>query len=325
MKVPPLQNSIVCAIPSQTIVRQSVLAAVSVLSVLCGAASAQSAPAAPPLTLFSAVEVSHSTKLNRTYSLEHSTDLGSWTVIADPVFGDSEVASHLIPGSAGSGFYRLKVESYPVAGKSRWSLAGSRMVLNTARGNRHVAFEQPRAGSMTTATGVTTFTWDWQRDGLDSGVTTLISPDGSVETLTMQFTGLNAGVYSSQRSVNGLPAGTAAGTFRDEADPSLAVSVPAILGDSLITISGTGRAVGVKVRADGTAGISSPAGGATYDCNYAVTGPATAELMMTCSNGARQSWSLTFTGPACGNCTWQTSLNGVLRRESSGSFTIAPL
>ncbi len=324
MKVPPLQNSIVCAIPSQTIVRQSVLAAVSVLSILCGAASAQSVPVAPPLLLLPAVEVTQVTEPGQISFLEHSPDLLNWEVIADPVFANGEGNAHLVPLGAPSGFYRVKTEIHPEIGTARWTMSGSHWVLNSTDGVCGMTFNDKAAGTMRRGARETPFTWRWRRNGLDSGEVSITWPDGIVEVVAMHFTGTNAGVFSSQRLSNGLPAGATTGTFRDEADASLAVSVPVTLGDALISFSGSGRPVGVQVSADGTGGIRSPAGGTSYSCNYTVTGPETAEMDMTCTNGSAQSWSLTFTGPACGICSWKSELHGNLRRASTGSFTIAP-
>ncbi len=321
MKVPPLQSSIVCAIHPQEIARHSVLAAVLIL---CGAASIQSAPAAPPLFLSNAVEISHSTEQGKTYSLEESSDLLVWKTIAGPVFGDGEDTGDLIGAEPGDHFYRLKVATLPAGGKSRWAMSGCRMIMNTAAGVCRMAFDENATGTMTRESGTTGFTWAWKRDGLDTGVAIITWPDQIVETMTMQFKGLNAGVFSSLKTRDGLPAGSVAGTFRDAAEHSLEPVVPVVLGNALLAFSGTGRAVGVTVSADGSAGITSPAGAASYSCAYTITGPATADLDMICANGVTESWSLTFTGPSCGDCSWTSARNGVPRRTSAGSFTIAP-
>ena len=321
MKVPPLKNSIVCAIHPQGIARHSVLAAVLIL---CGAASIQSAPAAPPLLLSDAVEISQSTEPGKTYSLEESSDLQVWKTIAEPVFGDGEESGALVGTESDDHFYRLRVATLPAGGKSRWTMSGCRMVLNTANSICRMAFDANATGTMTRDSGTTGFTWTWKRDGLDTGVAIITWPDQIVETMTMQFKGLNAGVFSSLKTRDGLPAGSVAGTFRDAAEHSLEPLVPVVLGDALLAFSGTGRAVGVTVSADGSAGITGPAGAAGYTCDYTITGPVTADLDMICGNGTTESWSLTFTGPACGTCSWKSARNGVPRRTSAGSFTIAP-
>src|SRR6185503_13755299 len=110
---------------------QSVLAAVSYVSVLCGAANAQLAPAAPPLTLWNAVGLSHATEVEKTYILEHSSDLGLWTATGPAVYGNGEDAVQFLPADAEpQGYYRLKVNTLPEEGKSRWSMSGCRMVFN---------------------------------------------------------------------------------------------------------------------------------------------------------------------------------------------------
>ena len=321
MKVPPHNNSIVCAIHPQDIARHSVLAAVLIL---CGAASIQSAPAAPPLFLSSAVEIFHGTEQGKTYSLEESSDLRVWKTIAEPFFGDGKTTGDLIAADSGDHFYRLKVATFPAGGKSRWEMSGCRMILNTADGVCRMAFDENATGTMVRDSGATAFTWTWKRDGLDTGVAIITWPDQIVETMTMQFKGLNAGVFSSVKTRDGLPAGAVSGTFRDASDRGFDPEMPAVLDNALIAFSGAGRAVGVRVGADGNAGISSPAGAASYTCAYTITGPATADLNLTCTNGSTEAWSLTFTGPSCGTCSWSSARNGVPRRASTGSFTIAP-
>src|SRR5687767_12893967 len=108
MNVPPFNKLIVCVTPPQTIVRQCVLAAVSYVSVLCGAANAQLAPAAPPLTLWNAVELAHGTQAGKTYVLEYSNDLALWTTVSPPLYGSGEEAVQFLPGGPGTeSFYRL--------------------------------------------------------------------------------------------------------------------------------------------------------------------------------------------------------------------------
>lgn len=328
MKVLPLHNLIVCAIPPQTIVRQCVLAAVAYVSVLCGAARVQSAPAAPPLTLWNAVELSHGTDQDETYILEHSTDLSLWTAIGGPVYGDGDQAGHLVSAfntNAASGFYRLKVNTRPPEGKSRWSMDGCRMLLNTSGGACVMTFGSDATGSMMAAdAGLAAFTWDWQRTGLDTGRATVTWPGGIVETMDLQFTGEHAGVFSSRKTAEGLFAGAASGTFRDDAAASLAQSAPSSLTNVLLTVSGTGRATGIEVNAFGNAMISGPAGPAGFACSYTRRSAAEAEMILTNEEGTTETWLLTFTGPACGTCAGTTERNGILRRTASGNFTIAP-
>src|SRR5262245_27131302 len=118
MTVPPLPNLIVRASPPQTSVRQSVLAAASLALALCGAASAQSVPAAPPLSLLDAIELTYGTGPGRTYLIEQASDLQLWSAVSPEVFGDGEWTSQLLPAPSGSAsmFFRLKERLSPVTG-----------------------------------------------------------------------------------------------------------------------------------------------------------------------------------------------------------------
>jgi len=324
MNVPPLHKLIVCVIPPQTIVRQCVLAAVSYVSVLCGAANAQLAPAAPPLTLWNAVELSHGTQAGKTYVLEQSSDLSLWTAVGPEVYGSGEeTVQFLAAGPAPEGFYRLKVNTLPEAGKSRWSMTGCRMVFNSAAGPCSMAFGEGNTGTMTGGETITAFTWDWKRTGADDGRVIVSWPDGAVETMHMQFVGANSGAFTSQRMVDGIPASASSGTFRDESGALLAEPPPASIRNTLVTFAGTGRPLGVEVSADGTAVVPGPAGTRAFLSSYTVTG-AEATLVLTNNYGISETWVLHFTGPRCGTYTGTSMRGTVLRRTSAGSFTLAP-
>ncbi len=323
MKVPPPQNLIVRAIPPQSIARHFVLAAAAVVLVLCGAASAQSAPAAPPLSLWNAVEISRETAADATATLEHSPDLQLWQSVAAPVYGGGELTLLAPAGAEAQGFYRLKIETRPSGGDSRWDMTGARLLYNTAVGVRSLSLGENGAGIMDAATGQMTFTWEWLRTGRDTGLLTTTWPDGVVETTEMEFTELNAGAFTSERMKEGVPAGAVCGSFRDEASAALAVAVPVAPGDATIVLAGTGRPVSVVLSAAGTARISSPSGARDFSASYVLTGAATAELSLSCEDGSTESGTLTFTGPACGSFEMHSKLNGRLRRSGGGAFTIA--
>jgi hypothetical protein len=326
MNVPPLQNLIVCAYNPQTIVRHFVLAAVAYASVLCGAARAQSAPAAPPLSLWPGVELSYTVAGDAVATLESSSDLSLWKTVSGADYG-GEVIQY-VAVTEPNGYYRLRLETRAAGGKSRWLLTNSRLVMNSASGPEAVTFMEGGSGSRQSATGpgMQLFTWEWQRTGRDIGSAVLTLPDGTVETVDLQFTSQNAGVYTIERSLEGVPLGAVSGTFRDDSNSpaSLEVSVPQQPGEALLTLSGTGRPLRIELDSTGNASVSSPAGPRNYTATYTLTGDTTAELVLSCQDGFVELCDLRFTGPACGTYTLRLEESGVLRRSAAGAFTISP-
>lgn len=324
MKVPSLQTLIVRALPSQSMSRHFVLAAAAHVTVLCGAASAQSAPAAPPLSLWNAVSITHSVPAETVAVVEHSAHLSLWHAAGAEVFGDGEPVLEFAPAAAaGQGFYRVKLETRPAAGKARWGLAGTRLLVNSSRGIRFLNFAAGGSGTETAGTTETAFTWEWRRTGRDEGLLTITLPKGKVEMMTLEFSAANAGVWTTDRLDNGAPAGAEKGTFRDETDSAVTPAAPEFPGSATVTFAGPGRKQCIRL-AETSAHISSPAGGRDYAVMYSRTAPASATLLLSCQDGAVENCTLTFTGPACGVFEQVSELQGGLRRITSGAFTIAP-
>jgi hypothetical protein len=325
MKVPSPHDLIVCVLPAQSSVRHFVLAAAAHVLVLCGAADAQSVPAAPSLSVWNALHLTHHTLPDATVTLERSADLDLWSVAGEPVYGSGESHSLLVPaGDESSGFLRLRTEVRPVIGKSRWDLQGSRLLLNSEKEVRLLTFGESGAGTAATAGSLTVFGWQWIRSGNDEGQLTLTMPDGLEETIEFQFTAANAGAYVSRRSRNGLPAGAAAGVFRDEPSSQLAASTPGSPGEASLVLSGTGRPICVSLSASGTAVVPDSTGEREFSASYEPTGEHTAVVTLSCDDGSVEAFTLTFTGPSCGSCTTHSTLEGRVRRTGSASFTIAP-
>lgn len=326
MKVPPNKH-IVCAIPPQAILRQSVLAAVSYVMVLCGAACVQSALAAPSLILWNAVEISYGTESEQTCTLQRSSDLHLWTDVDGAVFGDGDVNEVMLStaGTASrSGFFRLRVDARPALGNSRWSMAGCRMLINKGASPSKLIFLPDAGGTMIDGDRLTPFKWGWHRTGLDDGQVTVTWADDVVEIMDFHFLGLYSGVFSSQRMTGGLPAGALSGTFQDEASAAPAPGIPASMQNVLVTLSGTGRPLGIEIKADGTALRPGATENEIYACRYAVTDGTQAELTLAKNGTDRETYSLTFSGPSCGKFSVQSFRDGLLRRSSEGTFAIAP-
>jgi hypothetical protein len=141
--------------------------------------------------------------------------------------------------------------------------------------------------------------------------------------MDMRFLDQHAGAFTRRRTVDGIPASASSGTFRDEYVALLAQSVPASVSNTLITFSGSGRPLGLEVHPNGAATLPGPAGTKTFVSSYTVTGAAQARLGLIGNGGITETWTLEFTGPACGTYTGIAARNGTLRRTSRGSFTIA--
>ena len=326
MNVPPPHNLIVCASNPQTFVRHIVLAAASYVFVLCGAASAQSVPAAPPLIVEGAAEISYAVEPLTTAVLETSASLSLWEPVGLPDY--STQVLHYVPVPGEKQFFRLKIDTAPESGRSRWQLGGSRLVRNTATGVEIYEFDAAGTGNrfVAASTSGVPFTWSWVRTGADTGTSVITWQDGTVETMELVFTTGEAGVFTSEKTEDGLPAGAVAGTFRDDAVAAFAPSTAPDSGRRVITLAGTGRPLRVLLDGAGGATMSNPVGANSFTATYTpdpAPGTLSAMLVLTCQDGVVQTSRLQFTGPGCGtySTTVETS-TGQLRRSGQGAFTV---
>jgi hypothetical protein len=327
MKVPPPKSLIVCAKPPQTIVRQCVLAAVSYVSALCGAASAQSVPAAPPLSISPAVQLSYPTEKENTYTVVHSEDLLSWAAAALPLYGNGADASQLFKPASSSGneFFRVHVDTRPETGLAPWRMDDTMLLFNNFAGSaRSFIFNAHGGGVVQRGASTEAFTWEWVRTGPDTGTCGLVYKSGETEMLDLSYLAGGTGGFSSLRTKAGFSTGAFKGTFRSVTDVSLTTFMPAQLGRSLITLAGTGRTQGIEVHGNGTASVASPAGVRTTPCTYSLKTAVSAELKLNGTAPDSESCVLTFTGPSCGTYVSTAMKNNILRRVSTGSFTITP-
>ena len=330
MTVPPPHNLIVRAIPLETPLRRRRLAAAACWGALCGAASAQSAPVAPPLNVYPAVELHYAADEGKTWMIEQSADLRLWSAAGPVLFGTGETVSRLLPVaetalSGSSEYFRVKEETLPATGRARWSMEGCSMLVNTPEGLTRIDIGANGQGSATNETGTRAFSWGWQRSGMDTGCLTMTGPDGTQECAQLAYQGDGTGVYVSRTAKDGVPLAATTGTFRPFAGELPGVEVPASPGNALIVFAGTGRPVSVRLTAGGAAAISSPAGDSSYSSHYVVTGPAAATLTLECQDGFSEHWTMVFTGPGCGTFASETRRYGQLRRSGRGSFTMTPL
>jgi hypothetical protein len=326
MTIPSLQNLIVCAFSTQSAPRHFVLAAVA-SSVLCGAAGAQSAPAAPPLSLWPAVEISRETAAGEVFYLERSLDLADWTGGAEGIFAAGGRVNLLEPLAEGraAGYWRLRSEMHPETGLSRWSLQGCSMEMNRAGIFCRLSFLTENAGTMQTGAELRPFTWSWRRTGMDAGTLLLTWADGSRFEEEIRFLSSASGVYAVQEreAVTGAFAGAGTGTFRiGEAEPG-AAAAPLALENVRIDFTGSGRATSLRIGVANALERSTPFGQESCFIQYSRTGDTTALLHLT--NGpVLQSIELTFTAAGGGTCLTREFRSNVLRRESEGTFLISP-
>lgn len=320
MNIPSRQNLIVCAISSQTAPRHYVLAAVASL-VLCGAARAQLSPAAPPLSVLPAVEILGSAQYGEVLTLQQSPSLRQWQSLDTPQFGSGESIRFLLPASTETEgeYFRFRLDTRPLIGKARWEVAGLSLTLNDGPSSRLVSLLPGGAGSMTSDQNLQPFTWDWKRTGMDTGTLAIIWPGGARDSYELEHLSEQSGVFVARTDAGS--GSVSAGSFRINPAGALPSTAPAVLEKVRIDVTGSGRATCLVIGGTGTAERSSPFGPETYSMVYSRTGSHTATLEL---NGypASQIISFTFTGPACGKCVTREMRNGVLRRESEGTFTL---
>ncbi len=329
MKILRHHHSVVRVHSRRAGVWRGMLTAVSLGSALAGTAGAQSLPGEPSLLIDSTIRLTHGTEVEKTYTVEQSFDFApdSWMAVGETRFGDGTDKVASVPVSlefSKSSFFRLKVESRPETGIAPWSLPDRMFLLNTTGGVRTMAFLQEGGGVFKSASATDNFTWTWLRTGADTGVCVVALPGGESETLNFRFLADGTGVFSSERTKEDVPSGASFGTFRQITDASLTTQAPGSLGHSFISLSGTGRPVGIEVKEDGTAVSTHPLGSVQSTCAYLLKDQLTGELKLNASLMDSETYTLNFTGPSCGTYVFRARKSGTLRREATGTFTISP-
>lgn len=323
MNTPYQKVLIAGATPAQSSVPRALLVALP-FAVLCGAADAQSVPAAPALEVRAAVEVVLPVAAEHVYSLESSADLVLWNAGSETIYGTGGTESILLPAETAHGFVRARAATRPPGGLADWSLAGQSLRLNPQDASPCLmSFTAPGNG-VKTAAGIepVPFTWEWTRSGADRGTCVVAWPGGTQETFAVEYVAPGVGVFSSLQEAGAISAGGSCGTFTPaaESDP---VQVPATVSGRTLVLSGTGRGVEIEFPAEGGASMTMESGKLPFSMNWQVTGAAMAQVSLSCTDGMTHLVKLNFQAGESGRYTWSSWHNGVLRREVVGAFSFS--
>lgn len=323
MNIPFQKVLIAGAMPARSSVPRGLLA-VMPLAVLCGAAEAQSVPAAPALEVWPAVEVALTVEPDHVCSLESSEDLILWNAAGLAIYGTGDSASVLLPVGGRYGFVRARSETRPAGGLADWSLTGRSLRLNPQEAAPCVMnFTAAGSGVMDAAgSEPVPFSWEWTRTGADSGTCVVAWPEGTEEAFAVQFMVPGAGVFTSILEDGELSAGGSSGTFTRVAatDP---VQVPVAVSGRRLVLSSTGRPVEIEFPAEGGASVLMESGKLPFSMNWQVTGAGLAQLSLSCTDGTTHLLKFSFLAGESGSYTWRSWRGGVLRREVEGAFSFS--
>ena len=279
-------------------------------------------PSNPPvMTLRPAVMISMPTEAGKVYQMQASPDLKSWTGTGGPIFGTGASLEQPMP-SAGQQFFRLQILTEPAMGTAPWSLQAMDLQFN--EGRRVVQYHFPATGEGTRQTGTLskTFTWTFQRTSLTDGGAVLTFPDGSRETLQLQFAGMKSGRFSRQSFIGSRLGETDDGSFGPAPQAGLPL-VPLIPTGYCFAFSDqpTGGGLTLTSATGGTRLLEGQV--AAFNGNWLVTGSSSARLVTTFSSTHGEDYRFTFTGPQTGTFTRQTYTEGIFRDQDSGTFCLS--
>jgi hypothetical protein len=274
----------------------------------------------PALTRRPAVVITMPTEAGKVYQMQVSPDLKSWTGVGEPLFGTGAPLEKPMPG-VGQQFFRLQVMTEPVIGPAPWALQALALQFN--EGRRVVHYDFPASGAGTRQTGglSKSFTWTYQRTSLSDGGAVLTFPDGSRETLQLQFSAVKAGRFTRQTFLGSRLEETDDGSFGPAPKAGLPLVPPIPTGYRFaFSDQPSGGGLSLTSASGGTRLLEGQS--ASFNGNWLVTGSTSARLIATFSSTHGEDYRFTFTGPQTGTFTRQTFTEGIFRDQDVGTFCL---
>ena len=276
--------------------------------------------AEPALTLWNAVEISHSTDPGKTYTVEGSDNLKNWSPLHQPHYGNGGEVHRLLSTrtvQVDYQFYRLKVDTAPSGGLAPWSLAGKAFQRSAEGRTVKYVFSAGGLGTRAAAPdGPASMQWLWLRTGADTGRAVIRRPRQPDEILELTYIApgigralLSQGILKRQAAAFGpIPASN---------QPVLPQGGPEGLNLALADGSGV---IGLRFTGPGNGELVCPTGVSPVTCAWAGLGNVGA-LSVTGASGRQETYQLTFSGPQAGVFERSVYTSGVLRDVDTGAFS----
>jgi len=277
-------------------------------------------PALPAMILRPAVVITMPTEAGKVYQMQISPDLKSWSGMGGPLFGTGFPFEKSMPGESQQ-FFRLQVLTEPAMGPAPWALQAVALQFNEGRRVVHYDFTASGVGTRQTGALSKTFSWTYQRAGLTEGGAVLTFPDGSRETLQLQFSAVQAGRFTRQTFIGSRLEETDDGSFGPAPQADLPLVPPIPTGFSFaFSDQPSGGNLSLTSASGGTRLLDGQS--ASFNGNWLVTGSTSARLITTFSSTHGEDYRFTFTGPQTGTFTRQTFTEGIFRDQDIGTFCL---
>jgi hypothetical protein len=300
-----------------------------------------------------AIEVDYDTELGKSYSLQGSHELTTWTNIGDYLPGTGRHVSRIYSTKSGGevkfNYYRLATIDGPTNGFAPWMLGGITVELDDQPGGDLTKFLTNTNGQDISEGDTDVFNYVYSRLDNNSGRADITYRSNRTENVTFEFTGLGVGTWSRDEYRNGKLKGRDSGSFRivgvapvppgsnTVVNPNVVAAPPvappappaSLVGlDYYFQVSGTpdryqfvNATTGLEIQGIVTEGV--PTNSFTY--TYAVNNPSNATLNINFGyygmGGDRYECDLTFTDGSSGHFVRRMYRRGVLKRTVEGAFS----
>lgn len=261
----------------------------------------------------------------KVYRVLASTDLKTWPVAGEPVFGTGEEIALWTPSppeGTGTQFFRILSETEPAGGLAPWKMPAAPILFNDGDRTGKYEFAADGAGSWKSGENTKAFTWVWLRTGMDTGKITLTWAAGGQEILKLTYTAAQLGRFERGEWMDGMEISTDSGTF-GPVPADGAPALPATLSGRRVTLAdgSVGSALTFDSANAGSRTLDGQSRAVTY--SWLVTGGSTVTLTTNLSTTHGEEYRLVFNGPQSGKFVRRTFTEGVFRDEDSGSFSLS--
>ncbi len=291
-----------------------------------GAATAQGVVTTVPiLSIRPVVTITMPTEEGVVYQMQSSSNLQAWNNVGQLIFGNGSSLEQRMSGGS-TQFFRLQAINQPKMGSAPWSLNGQSFQLNDGtRTGRYFFAANGDTGTWDSGSLNKTFTWTWQRPGMDDGTAELTYPDGSRDVLAFHFLAGTLGHFTRASFSPARPEGTCSGSFGPVAPANLPgpLAPNAVSGRSLILAA---LPDGSVLNFTGNNGGTRTFEGQTlpFTGNWLTTGSTSARLLINFTPTHGEDYTFAFTGPLTGRYTRNTFTESTFRDTDEGTFCMTP-
>jgi hypothetical protein len=168
------------------------------------------------LRISTAVEIEYQTELGKSYMLQGSVDLKSWTDVGSPVLGNGQTVSQIFStkdANINYASYRLAISPGPTNGYAPWTLLGVQVQMDDASASNVVHYLTATNGADIYASGTDPFTYQYLRTSAsDARADRAYSPTRR-DSIVYSFTGPGVGTWSREEFEQGVLKNRGIGAF----------------------------------------------------------------------------------------------------------------